>query len=759
LGRIIKKKGIFGRQSHAIEALEQRFFFDTGAIVADAGGPYTFPELGTITLDANKSSDSNATIVEYDWDVNYDGVTFNPDLTSGGPVLTFGVGGVDGPRTNTIAVRVVENLGGSAIATTTLTIANAPPQAQLINSGAVTQGNTGQVSFTNVIDSSADASAGFIYSYDFDNNGTFEISNSTSPSATVPASYFLGAIVGRVVHARITDKDGGSTDLTTDIPIVQVAQPLSAAPQLNSRPGAKATLYLDFTGDSTSEWEGETPGATPAFDLDGHPDSFTYAELASIQDIFDRVAEKFSPFNLNMTTVEPAALLHGQSFEVVVGGTGAWDTEHNGGIEGGVSVVGSFIDTAHLNKAFVFPPNLARSDKDIAEAIAHETGHGFGLVHQSVYNAAGVKISEYNSGNALAAPIMGVSYNALRGLWWKGPSGNGKNKIKDDMAVIASRANGFGFAPDDFPKPSPLTVVNATTLGATGIIETTKDTDTFTFTTAGYGNVTLNVGPVDGGMLDAKLKLLDSTGKTLMIADRGGLSETISLNLDPGTYSVVVASHGSYGDVGQYTVVAQIPAPDPEISLVADAANATKKDLLITGTLADDSIQVLPGNKKGKVLVMIDGVSHGNWPCMYRLIAHGGDGNDSISINPKVKIPGELHGDNGNDTLLGGAGRDLLFGDAGNDSLGGGAGDDILIGSSWSGESDAAAIAALAGRWLGTSSFVARGKAVSASVGAAALMSDGASDVLTGNSGSDVFFAKSVDRITDLTRGDMAISL
>lgn len=39
-----------------------------------------------------------------------------------------------------------------------------------------------------------------------------------------------------------------------------------------------------------------------------------------------------------------------------------------------------------------------------------------------------------------------------------------------------------------------------------------------------------------------------------------------------------------------------------------------------------------------------------------------------------------LHGDNGNDTLIGGAGDDVLYGDAGNDTLYGNAGNDTLIG-------------------------------------------------------------------------------
>jgi hypothetical protein len=50
------------------------------------------------------------------------------------------------------------------------------------------------------------------------NNGTFEISNSTSAQASVPATY-LSTVGTHVVHGRITDSLGDSTDYTTTITI------------------------------------------------------------------------------------------------------------------------------------------------------------------------------------------------------------------------------------------------------------------------------------------------------------------------------------------------------------------------------------------------------------------------------------------------------------------------------------------------------------------------------------------------------------
>src|SRR5581483_2667975 len=79
--------------------------------------------------------------------------------------------------------------------------------------------------------------------------------------------------------------------------------PLSAVPALNSDPAAADGLYLDFVGDNTPNWGSNHPGTTPAFTTDGDPTTFSDSELADINEIWSRVAEKFSPFNLNVTTV------------------------------------------------------------------------------------------------------------------------------------------------------------------------------------------------------------------------------------------------------------------------------------------------------------------------------------------------------------------------------------------------------------------------------------------------------------------------
>ena len=235
--------------------------------------------------------------------------------------------------------------------------------------------------------------------------------------------------------------------------------PLSSVPQLSSLPNAFAKLYLDFDGDSRSSWGSYQPGNTPAFDTDGDATTYSASELSAIQEIWSRVAEKYSPFNIDVTTINPGNINNLQTLQVVIGGTGSW----YGAVAGGVAYVDSFSSpgsSTGVNVVYIFSKNLGGgAAKYVAEATAHEAGHAFGLEHQSVWSG-GLKINEYNQGDSLRAPIMGTSYYAARGLWWYGTSSDPGGPLQDDMAVIASPTNGFGYRADDHSdvagSPTPL---------------------------------------------------------------------------------------------------------------------------------------------------------------------------------------------------------------------------------------------------------------------------------------------------------------
>lgn len=372
--------------------------------------------------------------------------------------------------------------------------------------------------------------------------------------------------------------DGGSG-------VVRAASkfPLSSIPRLDSLPDADAQLYLDFDGHFEEQWGSFRNVRTPAFDLDGDPQSFTQAELDRIRQIWQYVAEDYAPFRLNVTTVEPPSFADGIALRVVIGGDGLW----SGGKYGGVAYVDSF--TNYLpNTVYVFSKNLGSGNaRYVADASSHESGHAFGLYHQSRYRGV-TKIDEYYKGPGDGrAPLMGSSFAATRSLWWLGTSSVSYRHIQDDMEHIARRTNGFGYRPDDhgnsLPQATQLSISGSTATGA-GIIERTTDVDYFAFETgAGRIHFTVSVAP-NVNNLDATLKLLDSQGRVISSADPSdSFNATVTASITrAGKYYVVVGSHGSYGDVGQYKLSGTI---------VPLRQRGVSEPAAISGSLSSSTVQ------------------------------------------------------------------------------------------------------------------------------------------------------------------------
>ena len=173
-----------------------------------------------------------------------------------------------------------------------------------------------------------------------------------------------------------------------------------------------ATLYLDFHGEAQQNWGMATIPATPAYDIDSDPTTFSTQELTNIQQIWSRVAEAYSPYNLNVTTADPGswnltgAAQNLNRFRVVIGGSGSW----SGIVQGGTASVGSFYTPGLPNTAYVFSSQLGGDPQFTGDEAAHEAGHGFGLQHQSTYTGT-TQTNAYNPGNSTTAPFMG---NPLR---------------------------------------------------------------------------------------------------------------------------------------------------------------------------------------------------------------------------------------------------------------------------------------------------------------------------------------------------------
>lgn len=363
---------------------------------------------------------------------------------------------------------------------------------------------------------------------------------------------------------------------------------------LHSKPGARRTIYLNFKGATLTNtaWNSGTITAAP-FDLDGVPGTFSTAELQRIQAIWQRVAEDYAPFDVNVTTQAPAAdaLTRSSSTDQVFGTT-VLITKSTGVYScscGGVAYIGVFDDVGDYYKpALVFYNQLgAGNEKYVAEAISHEAGHNMGLQHDG-YSGGGY-YPGHGSGATGWAPIMGVGYYQQLVQWSKGQYSTANN-TQDDYAVMA--ANGLPVRADDHGNTAATATALAgtaaggiTTFKSSGVIEGPTDVDFFAFTAAA-GTVTVGLSPAARSPnLDAQIDLRNAAGTVLATANPvDALNGSLSFNVtSAGTYYVSVRGVGkgdplttgytNYGSLGNYAL--QVTAATSAGSAPVAAVTAT----------------------------------------------------------------------------------------------------------------------------------------------------------------------------------------
>jgi hypothetical protein len=382
-------------------------------------------------------------------------------------------------------------------------------------------------------------------------------------------------------------------------------------PKLNSFPSAKATIFLDFDGHIVqgTSWNSSGPIVCEGSNLNA----------AQITEIFNRVAEDYRPFNINITTDSvvyqnaPAT----QRTRVVLTISSDWY-----GRAGGVSFTNSFT-WGDNTPCFVFTALLNYNVKNIAEAASHEVGHTLGLNHQSSYDAVCNKTAEYNAGNGSGeigwAPIMGVGYYRNQTLWHYGTNPWGCNYLQDDLGIITSSVNGFGYRTDDHGNTTAsATVANFTDSRFTvnGIVEKPTDVDVVKFTLASKSRFQLNALPFSvasgdaGANVDLQVDLVNGNGAAASYNPPLMLSASIDTLLDAGTYYLQVKSSGNafapdYASLGSYTLSAAIAASTlPVHKLELKATTENNRHKLDWEIVADETVV------SQKLEVATDGVNY-----------------------------------------------------------------------------------------------------------------------------------------------------
>ncbi|NYG54926.1 fibronectin type III domain-containing protein [Nocardioides perillae] len=411
--------------------------------------------------------------------------------------------------------------------------------------------------------------------------------------------------------------------------------PLADTFRLHSLPGAQRTIYLDFDGAEVAGtwWNEEPPGGGPSLpdafypglnERDGDPATFSSAERAIVQEVWQRVAEDFAPFAVDVTTERPeseAVLLRSSTADQVYGVRAlvTRSTEAPSVLCGlgcvGVAFIGVFdaVSSGELGPAWAFSSPLDNDPVQLAETISHEVGHTLGLEHDATPS------EEYYPGHGVWGPIMGGGYASLT-QWSRGEYAGAVNyayvdgavrqvPLQDDLDVV--RRSGLPARTDDHGG-TPETATPLTSRAA-GVVSSTGEVDAFAVQQGcdGAFAATVSVASV-GPNLDARLRLVDADGRTVATADpastgpatdpyspAAGLDAALDLAALPaGAYTLLVDGVGArnpatdgysaYASLGGYTLgVAPSCSPGaaaPAPTGLTTAYDATTRRATLTWT-------------------------------------------------------------------------------------------------------------------------------------------------------------------------------
>lgn len=408
---------------------------------------------------------------------------------------------------------------------------------------------------------------------------------------------------GGILYAcalQVADAAPASDELP---PLGQAAVPINPFPPhlvFHSRPGASNVLYLNFCGETVvnTEWNtvvGRTEIPAVPFSTDSDLTTFSDAEQVALKCIWQRVAEDYAPFNIDVTTERPGTFTTRTAVALITRTTDANGDPNPYNTAGGVAYVNTFGTSSYAKyrPAWIYHGNLSNVESYIAEAASHEIGHNMGLSHDGKTDGTEY-YGGHGSGDVSWGPLMGTGYGRNVSQWSKGEYYLANN-TQDDLATIAGK---ISYRSDDHGN----TASTATALvlsGGTNIVSTTPendpantntpnkgvfergtDLDVFSFVT-GSGTVSLSVKPwimpsgTKGGNLDVLLQLYNEAGVLLLSHNPPDLTlAQIQTNLSEGKYYLHVRNSGAgdpfsstptgytaYGSLGQYFITGYLVAP------------------------------------------------------------------------------------------------------------------------------------------------------------------------------------------------------
>lgn len=377
------------------------------------------------------------------------------------------------------------------------------------------------------------------------------------------------------------------------------AVPISSPPLRHSRPGATKVLYLDFNGHTVTDTNWNTSG-TPtyvakAFDKDGDAATFSDAEQAIIIQVWERVAEDYAPFDVDVTTEEPTQFTRTTGRAVITASTDANGVPMPSSGSGGVAYLDVFGDLDYAtfsSPAFVY---LSDNAGNIAEAVSHELGHNMGLNHDGTVAHEAVSAASYYNGHGTGetswGPIMGTGYGRNVSQWSQGEYRYANNAEQDDLAIIAEKLSYRSDEAGGITTTAAVAAITGATLAGSGVIVSATDVDVYALN-AGVGTINVTASPYRaasntyGGNADLKMELLDAYGVVVASADPADTTgASLTYGAAAGKYFIRLSAAGtgdplatsptgytSYGSVGQYTLTGSLVAASPVIASATSAS-------------------------------------------------------------------------------------------------------------------------------------------------------------------------------------------
>ena len=282
---------------------------DFSAPVLEVSGPREMNEGGTVTLSASTASDPDLNdIHSFEWVgdgvVSDDGMSFTFHATDNG----------------TYNVRAIarDQSGNESFVDVPVVVSNLAPSASGFSSTApVDQGTALSVTLDGGDDASAaDLAAGLVYSFDFDNDGVYEVSGASNS-----ASHVYDEAGTYLVHGRVSDKDGGSSDYEASVVVRLVNLAPTATLVVTGSPaneGDSVSVSLAGASDSAADL---AAGLTYSFDLDNDG----VYELSGSASTVSRVFGDNGTYTVNARVTDR----HGAHSDYVASVVYSWQQEIN----------------------------------------------------------------------------------------------------------------------------------------------------------------------------------------------------------------------------------------------------------------------------------------------------------------------------------------------------------------------------------------------------------------------------------------------